>query len=218
MIHEHFTIEFIWQGKEIFGQCIPTRMPEIIGGIGYIVMSDDTGPHFSFEFIENDKREIQLSGIGEYTPNRFENMGQVILEALTAYKNKDARTYAEIEEMANKSINRYLIRTPVEERNLKSNAAEKDLIPKLRSLFQNDIFYDENKSCYTIRLVISDSKPQFYDFYPKADKVLIRAQNRWIRNGAHWLKSTFDEDFKLNRETNSWKSEHHKNRHDWNSK
>jgi len=199
---------FNWEGKEILAACSPTRMPEIIGGIGYIVMIEVVRPHFSFEFIENDKKEIQLSGIGESTPKRFEKMGQVILQALTAYKNKDAATYAEIEKMANKSTNRYLIRNPLEERTLKSHAAEKDLIPKLRELFQEDIFYDENKSCYTIRLVTADAKPQFYDFYPKADKVLIRTQNRWIRNGAHWLKSIFDEDFKLNNDINSWKSEH----------
>jgi len=175
MISECFKIMFPWEGKEILANCSPTRMPEIIGGIGYIVMSDAAGPHFSFDFIENDKKEIQLNGMGENTPKRFEKMGQVILDALTAYKNKDARTYAEIERMANKSTNRYLIRNPLEERNLKSHAAEKDLIPKLRDLFQNDIFYDENKSCYTIRLATSDTKPQFYDFYSKADKVSIRA-------------------------------------------
>ena len=100
--------------------------------------------------------------------------------------------------MANAITNRYKIANPLEERTLRSHAAEKDLIPMLRSIFGDDIFYDDKKSCYTIRLQVPGPKPQFYDYYPKADKVLIRAQNRWIRNGAHWLRATFDERFKMN--------------------
>jgi len=57
--------------------------------------------------------------------------------------------------------------------------------------FGQNFMYDEKKYCYTIQTSNQDNKPWTLDFYPKANKVLIRQENRWIKPGLNWLLDTF---------------------------
>lgn len=51
-------------------------------------------------------------------------------------------------------------------------------------LGEKAIVYDSKKSCYT--MVIPKTKVKV-DFYPMANKVLIRHKNKWVKPGLRWL-------------------------------
>lgn len=60
-------------------------------------------------------------------------------------------------------------------------------LPKLQD--ETDVVIDSENSKYSIYSVVFGT----IDFYPKANKVLIRKQNKWIKgNGLNWLIKHFD--------------------------
>ena len=199
---------FVWQGREILAECIPSKMGDTFPGLGYIVRIEIARPHFSFIFLETGENGIELNGSSGEMPNRFLKMGDSILSALTEYRHRDAATYAEIERMAKGPFNYRLVTMPGQEREKRSQMAELEIVQKLKAALGNNIWYDSKKSCYTIKQDIPGSATVHYDFYPKGDRLLIRHQNRWLSNAAKWLLNTFDEQTKQNKESNNWRSSH----------
>lgn len=59
-------------------------------------------------------------------------------------------------------------------------------LPKFRAWLQDEIKWDDKKECFTL-LLEQDDLPVIKDFYPKANRVLIRKQNKWLHNGLQWL-------------------------------
>jgi hypothetical protein len=54
---------------------------------------------------------------------------------------------------------------------------------------------------------VPSSSASHYDFYPKADKLLIRNENKWITNGAQWLLSHFFRKPTYKEEAVKWEDE-----------
>jgi hypothetical protein len=53
--------------------------------------------------------------------------------------------------------------------------------------FGEHFWFDDKKFCYSLELTQDTSNTQIVDYYPKADKILIRKENRWIKPGLSWL-------------------------------
>lgn len=62
---------------------------------------------------------------------------------------------------------------------------EDELLPKFQDKLGESIFKDNKKCCYTIRFC-----GETYDFYPKANKVLIRSISKWKTAGLNYLIKT----------------------------
>ncbi len=62
----------------------------------------------------------------------------------------------------------------------RSDKFEDNFLSKLKESFKVD--YDANMGRYSIT-----SDDGIIDFYPKANKVLIRKKNKWVKPGLNWL-------------------------------
>jgi len=61
-------------------------------------------------------------------------------------------------------------------------------LPTFKEKFGNALCYNDKKFCYTITLPAEKpGKFVHYDFYVKANKVLVRHKNVWHKPGLHWL-------------------------------
>ena len=64
-----------------------------------------------------------------------------------------------------------------------------------------DFFYDDKKYCWTMKCMPVDFiKAVTLDFYPKANKVLIRQENEWIKPALRWMIANVLNDDKMVRE------------------
>ena len=69
----------------------------------------------------------------------------------------------------------------------KQEAFELRYLPHFKSKFGKNVWYDE-KGAYIIKVFNEELKKDILmDYYPKADKLLIRHQNKWIQNGINWI-------------------------------
>lgn len=70
---------------------------------------------------------------------------------------------------------------------------EEDFHEKFEIRFEEDFYFDKKKQCFTIHSSC-DKYPekQFFDFYPKSNKVLIRKENRWVFGGLKFLIQIFN--------------------------
>jgi hypothetical protein len=50
-----------------------------------------------------------------------------------------------------------------------------------------DVAHIEEQGKYTIDTDIQETKYGLVDYYPKANKILIRKQNKWIKPGLKWI-------------------------------
>ena len=64
---------------------------------------------------------------------------------------------------------------------------DKVWLPKFKKELKDDICYDAKKFCYTLNLFNKEDETATIDFYPKADKLLIRQENRWVKSALNWL-------------------------------
>jgi hypothetical protein len=72
-------------------------------------------------------------------------------------------------------------------------------LPKFKDWLQEDIKWDGKKECFTLSLK-KDELPVVIDFYPKGNKVLIRKDNVWFKNGSQWLvKNVLPEEYKTDK-------------------
>ena len=209
---EGFPLMIVWEKKEIIVECYPTKI-STPPGIAYSIQIDMFRRREGLIFKENETTGvITYYGSSSDYSDTSESIKfyQVVLKALTAYRNSDSFPYAEVLKMATSRVNLRLWREPHLEREQRAQEAASDLFPKLKIILQDNIWFDKQKECYTIRQQVPESKPLHFDFYPKANKVLIRHQNRWISNGAVWLLNTFDEETKQKREANAWRNSNNK--------
>jgi hypothetical protein len=63
---------------------------------------------------------------------------------------------------------------------------EEDWLPLLKE--KATVHYSELLTRYWIE----NKKMGVIDFYPKANKILIRKQNRWVKPGLKWLIKNFE--------------------------
>ena len=70
---------------------------------------------------------------------------------------------------------------------------EEEWHEKFEIKFEDDFYFDNKKQCFTIHSSC-DLYPekQFFDFYPKSNKVLIRKENRWKPGGIQFLTNIFN--------------------------
>jgi len=67
----------------------------------------------------------------------------------------------------------------------RNESFEDNWLPKFKEKLGESIFKDNKKCCYTI--IYSN---ETYDFYPKANKVLIRSKNKWKTAALRFLMTT----------------------------
>lgn len=111
-------------------------------------------------------REMELANIAKGTKKESE----ILREAATSSEINDFQAMS----LLNKS--------------LRESRSERwqEIIPELeRSGY--DVIHDDNHK-YTIDTDSQQVKYGIVDYYPKANKVLIRKQNNWIKPGLAWIK------------------------------
>lgn len=71
-------------------------------------------------------------------------------------------------------------------REQRSENFEENWLPKLREIY--DVDYSPTIGSYTFEL----PRHGIIDFYPKANKLLIRKRNKWIKPGLKWIAAQID--------------------------
>jgi hypothetical protein len=75
-------------------------------------------------------------------------------------------------------------------RALRAETFEDEWLPRLQEALSGAIFKSDKKGCYTMNWTPCETcETIVIDYYPSADKVLIRKNNEWKTNGLEWLKS-----------------------------
>ena len=62
---------------------------------------------------------------------------------------------------------------------------EESYLPQLREKY--DVVYDESNYKYTVDTDTQNNKYGVVDFFPKANKILIRRVNKWKKPGLQWI-------------------------------
>lgn len=73
-----------------------------------------------------------------------------------------------------------------EMRDGRNEAWETKWLPKFKAIFEDDLTHDEAAGRWTLKV-----GKEIYDFYPKANKVLVRSKNEWKKPGLKFLIKTF---------------------------
>lgn len=65
---------------------------------------------------------------------------------------------------------------------------EEEYLPQLQEILGDDIYFVEKTQSYCIKCKPKGERGHIIiDFYPKANKLLIRSKNQWIKPALKWI-------------------------------